>query len=42
MLAPASSTHLSWSLRLSSFIMVNVLDVLAEIIQGSYGLNNCY
>ena len=31
MLATASSTHFSWSVKLSTFIMVNVLDALDGI-----------
>ena len=42
MLAPASSTQFSWSLKLSSFIMLNVLDALDEILRGDYRLNSCY
>ena len=32
MLAPASSTHFSWSLNLGTYIMVNVLDAFEEIL----------
>ena len=42
MLAPASSTNFSWSLKLGTFIMVNVLDALDEISREDYRLNNCY
>ena len=42
MLAPASSTHFSWSLKLGTFIMVNVLDALDAILREDYRLNNCY
>ena len=42
MLVPASSTHFSCSLKLGTSIMVNVLDVLAEILRGDYRLNTCY
>ena len=42
MLALASSTHFSWSLKLRNFIMVNVLDPLDKIFRGIYRLNNCY
>ena len=42
MLAPVSSTHFSWSLKLGTFIMFNVLDALDEILRGDYRLNNCY
>ena len=36
MLAPANSTHFSWSFQLDTFIMVNVLDALDEILQEDY------
>ena len=42
MLAPASSTHFSWSLKLGTFIMVNVLVALDAIFRGEFRLNNCY
>ena len=42
MLAAASSTHFSWSLKLGTFIMVNVLVALDAIFRGEYRLNNCY
>ena len=42
MLSPASSTHFSWSFKLCTFIMVNVLDALDEILRGDYRLKNCY
>ena len=42
MLAPASSTHFSCSLKFGTFIMVNVLVALGEILRGNYRLNNCY
>ena len=42
MVAPASSAHFSWSFKLDTFIMVNVLDALDEILRGDYRLNNCY
>ena len=42
MLAAVSSTHFSWSLKLGTFIMLNVLDALDEILRGDYLLNNCY
>ena len=38
MLAPARSTHFSWSFKLSTFIKVNVLDVLDEIGRRDYHL----
>ena len=41
MVAPDSSTNFSWSFRLDTFIMVNVLDTLNEILQ-DYSLKNCY
>ena len=41
MLAPASSTHFSWSLKICSFIMVIALNALNKILQGDYRLNNC-
>ena len=40
MLALASSTHFSWSLKLSSFIMLNILDALDENLRGDSGLSN--
>ena len=40
-LAPASSTHFSWSFKLGTFIMVNVIDAL-EILRRGYRVNNCY
>ena len=42
MLAPVSSTHFSWSLKLGTFIMLNILDALDESLRGDYHLNNCY
>ena len=33
MLAPACSTHFSWSLKLGTFIMMNVLDAFDEIFR---------
>ena len=42
MLAPASLTHFSWSLNFDTFIMVNVLGILAKIFRRDYRLNNCY
>ena len=42
MLAPANSTNFSWSLKLGTFIMVNVLDVLDKILRGDYRFNNSY
>ena len=42
MVAPATSTHFSWSFKLDTFIMVNVLDALDKILRGNYRLNNCY
>ena len=42
MLAPASAAHFSWSLKLGTFIMVNVLVALDAIFRGDYLLNNCY
>ena len=42
MLAPASSTHFFWSLKLGTFTMLNILDALDEILRGDYCLNNCY
>ena len=42
MVTPASSTNFSWSFKLDTFIMLNVLDALNEILQGDYSLNNCY
>ena len=42
MLTPASSTHFSWSFKLSTFIMVNVIDALNEILRGDYRVNNFY
>ena len=42
MLAPASSTHFSWSLKLSTSIVVNILVALDEISQGDCRLNNFY
>ena len=42
MLAPASSTHFSWSLKLGTFVMVNVLDAFDEILQRDHRLKNCY
>ena len=42
MLAPVSSTHFSWSLKLRTFIMLNVFDALDEILRRDYSLNNCY
>ena len=42
MLAPASSTHFSWSFKLCTFIMVNVLDALDDILRVYYRLNNFY
>ena len=40
MLAPVSSTHFSWSLKLGTFIMINVLDALDKILRGDYRSNN--
>ena len=42
MLAPAISTYSFWSLKLGTFIMVNVLDAFNEILRGDYRLNSCY
>ena len=42
MLAPVSSTHFSWSLKLCNFIKVNVFDAVDKILRGDYHLNNCY
>ena len=42
MLTPDSSTHFSWSFKFVTFIMVNVLDALDEILRGDYRLNHCY
>ena len=42
MLAPVSSTHFSWSLKLGTSIMVNVFDALDDVLRGDYCLNNCY
>ena len=42
MLAPATSTHSSSSFKLGTFIMVNVLEALDEILRGDYRSNNCY
>ena len=42
MLAPDSSTHSSWSIKLSSFIIVNDLKAIHEILRGDDRLNNCY
>ena len=42
MVVPASSTHFSWSLKLGTFIKVNVLDVLDKILRGDYRLKHCY
>ena len=42
MLASASSTHFSWSLKLGTFIVLNSLDALDEILRGDYCLDNCY
>ena len=42
MLAPARSTHFSWSLKLGTQIMVNVVDALDEILREDYRLNNYY
>ena len=35
MIAPVSSKHFSWSFKLGTFIMVNVLDVYNEICEGT-------
>ena len=42
MLAPVSAAHFSWSLRLVTFIMVNILVALDAIFWGDYCVNNCY
>ena len=42
MLAPASLTVFSWSLKLCIFIIVNVLDALDKILRKEYRLSNCY
>ena len=42
MLASASSTDFSWWFKLGTFIMVNVLDALNEILRGDYRSNSCY
>ena len=42
MLAPVSSTHFSWSFKLGTFIMANVLDALNKILRGDNRFNNCY
>ena len=36
MLAPASSMHFSRSLKLDTFIIMNVIDAFDEILQGDY------
>ena len=41
MLAPDSSTHFSWSFKLSTFITGNVLDALEVILREDYCLNKC-
>ena len=42
MVALASSKHFSWSFKLGTFIMVNVLEALDEILRGDYRSNNWY
>ena len=42
MIAAASSRHFSWSFKLGTFIMLDVLDALDEILRGDYRLNNCW
>ena len=41
MLAPVSSMHFSYPFQLGTFIMVNILDALDEILRRNYRLNNC-
>ena len=42
MLAADSSTHPSLSLKLGSFIRINVLEALDEILRGDHRFNNVY
>ena len=42
MIAAASSRNFSWSFKLGTLIMLNVLDALDEILRGDYRLNNSY
>ena len=37
-----TSRHFSWSFKLGTFIMVNVLDALDDILRGFYRLKNYY
>ena len=42
MLTPVRSTHFSWSLKLGTFFMLNILNAFDEILRGDYRLNNCH
>ena len=42
MVAPANLTHFSWSFKLGTFIIVNILDTFNKILQGDYRISNCY
>ena len=41
MIIAASSRNFSWSFKLSTFIMLDVLDAFDEILRVHYGYN-CY
>ena len=42
MIAAASSRNFSWSFKLGTLIMLNVLEAFNEILRRDYRFNNCY
>ena len=42
MFAATGSMLFSWLFKLGTFIMVNVLDALGDILRGNYRLIICY